>query len=78
MRSFKIRWKDKRILTLQNQNINLKFQTKLYKFVAKLRKFRILFKDILTCLGIYKRDASLFTSENHYIIIELLRFANHT
>ena len=31
------------------------------KFVAKLIKYRILFKDIITFLGLYYRDVSLIT-----------------
>ena len=47
---------------LNVQNINTYVLTKLYvKFVAKILKHRILFKDKLTFLGLEYRDASLIT-----------------
>ena len=39
--------------------MNIKVNKIICKFVAKLIKYRILFKDILTFLGLDYRDASL-------------------
>ena len=44
-----------RVSELNNQNIIVS------KFVEKLLKYRILFKNIPTLLGLYYRDASLMT-----------------
>ena len=56
---------DRRTLTLvecqniQNINMYISFDIIIRKFVAKLLKYSILFKDILTLLGLDYRDASL-------------------
>ena len=50
-----------RVSELNKQNINKYMISKqiLSKFVAKLLKYRIMFKDILPFLGLNNRDASL-------------------
>ena len=52
---------------LNNQNIKYKSQNKiLSKFNEKLLKYKIMFQDILTFLGLDYRDASLLTS---YLVV---------
>ena len=51
-----LKWKDKRILTLLVSELVI-----VSKFVAKLIKYMILFKVILTFLGLDYRDAALMT-----------------
>ena len=51
-----------RVTELNNQNKNVKSHKKiLSKFVDKLLKYMKMFKDILTFLGLYYRDAPLIT-----------------
>ena len=51
---------DRRTLTLEYTKYKcIRFDKIMRKFVAKLLKYRILFKDILTFLGLDYRDASL-------------------
>ena len=63
-----LKWKTKRTLThvgcqnlIFNYNICIKGEKIVSKFVAKLLKCMILFKDILTFLGLYYRAALLIT-----------------
>ena len=46
---------------LNKLNINAYVYKIVSKFVAKLIKYMLLFKDIMTFLGLYYRDASLIT-----------------
>ncbi len=50
------------VSVMNNQNINVNSRSKIViKFVEKLLKYRLMFKDILTFLGLDYRDASLIT-----------------
>ena len=53
-----------RVSELKNWNINV-----VSKFVEKMLKYRIVFKDILTFLGLDNRDASHFTL--HIVVIRI-------